>query len=80
MDVGLVDCDYLDRLNRYHLELQNAAALSAHLLDLTIELASEEWVQAACFMMRDRLPDLAENLPFPDRPAGLDRGDEDGQS
>lgn len=62
-----VDLKAFDRaLNDYHNELTNAACLSAHLLDLGIDNSSQpEWYRSACQMMRDRLTELAEALPFP---------------
>ncbi len=53
-------------LNDYHIELLNVASLSSHLLDLCLDDAGlPDWRLSACHMMRDRLCELVESLPFP---------------
>ena len=61
----MADKAYIDLLNEYHLELLSVAHLSAHLLDLVIELDVPEWQKSGCCLMRDRLESLAVALPFP---------------
>ena len=57
---------YNQALNDYHINLIDVAMLSAHLLDLGIDNSEQsEWYRAACHMMRNRLVELAEALPFP---------------
>lgn len=62
-----VDLKVYERvLNDYHINLVNAAFLSSHLLDRCLDDSSlPEWQRSACHMMRDRLIELAEGLPFP---------------
>ena len=56
---------YLRQLNDYHTKLLSCSQLTAHLLDLRIDSEAEEWQSAGCWMMREMLLYLAENLPFP---------------
>lgn len=56
---------YLRQLNDYHAQLMCCVDLAVHLLDLSIEDASEEWRRSAGWLMRDQLKRLAEDLPFP---------------
>lgn len=61
----MADQAYIDSLNDYHLELVSVAQLSAHLLDLVVDLDVPEWQKSGCWLMRQRLEALAEALPFP---------------
>lgn len=63
----MADQQYIDTLNDYHLELVSVAELSAHLLDLVIDLDVPEWQSAACWLMRNRIVELAIALPFPEK-------------
>lgn len=56
---------YFDQLNEYHCKLASCAQLTAFLIDCAAEKSDEEWHQAGCWLMRDMLSNLAENLPFP---------------
>ena len=56
---------YFDQLNAYHCKLSSCAQLTAYLMDHAQDEADEEWHQAGCWLMRDMLTELAENLPFP---------------
>jgi hypothetical protein len=66
--------EYLRTLNEYHVELASVAALSAYLLDVSIDLDGDEWHKSGCFLMRNRLVEIAENLPFPPSSASKDAG------
>lgn len=65
--MNAVDLREYDRvLNDYHTDLLDAAFLTSHLLDLCLDTSDlPEWRVAACHMMRNRLVELAEALPFP---------------
>lgn len=56
---------YIRQLNDYHAQLLSCSQLSAHLLDEQVDSNVEEWQKAGCWLMRDMLLHLAENLPFP---------------
>jgi hypothetical protein len=61
----MADKAYIDLLNEYHLELVSVAHLSAHLLDLMIDLDVPDWQRSGCWLMREKLEALAVALPFP---------------
>ena len=56
---------YFRQLNDYHCKLSSCAELTAYLIDCAGENSQEEWHIAGCFLMRDMLRDLSQNLPFP---------------
>ena len=67
MPMNAVDLKAYNRvLNDYHCELLSVAFLSAHLLDLAIDVDCPEWQKSACHLMRTRIVEMAEGLPFPE--------------
>ena len=62
----MAETDYLRRLDDYHTELLSVAQLTAHLLDVLVD-NDVEWQAAGAWLMKQKLLDLAENLPFPER-------------
>lgn len=65
----MVDADYLRRLNDYHTELLSVAQLTAHLLDGLIDTNRAEWESSGAWLMKNKLVELAEGLPFPEASA-----------
>lgn len=65
----MADSDYLRRLDDYHTELLSVAHLTAHLLDILVDKRFEEWQSSGAWLMRNKLVELAENLPFPSKSA-----------
>lgn len=61
----MAESDYLRRLDDYHTELLSVAHLTAHLLDALIDTNRAEWESSAAWLMKNRLVQLAEELPFP---------------
>ncbi len=61
----MAEADYRRQLNDYHTELLSVAHLTAHLLDGLIDTNREEWESSGAFLMKEKLVQLAENLPFP---------------
>lgn len=58
--------DYLEKLNAYQTRLVSVASVAAHLLDLVVDDRDvPDWQSAACWLMRDELQQLAQDLPFP---------------
>jgi len=58
--------EFKQKLEDYHVDLIDVAFLSSHLLDLCLDDSDlPEWRLAACHLMRKRLVDVAEALPFP---------------
>jgi len=62
----MAESDYFRRLDDYHTELLSVAQLTAHLLDVLID-NEVDWQAAGAWLMKQKLLDLAENLPFPER-------------
>lgn len=56
---------YIRQLNDYHAQLISCVHLAAHLLELSIDDAPEEWRRSGAWLMRDQLKRLSEDLPFP---------------
>jgi len=63
----MVDPDYLRRLDDFHTELLSCAHLTAHLLNGLIDTNREEWESSGAWLMKNKLVELAQNLPFPPR-------------
>jgi len=66
----MAESDYRRRLDDYHTELLSVAHLTAHLLDALIDTNREEWESSGAWLMKNRLVQLAEELPFPDSSQG----------
>lgn len=62
----MAESDYFRRLDDYHTELLSVAQLTAHLLDGLID-NEVDWQAAGAWLMKQKLLELAENLPFPER-------------
>lgn len=56
---------YIRELNEYQMRLCSCLELSAFLMDCAYEKSGEGWHKAACFLMRESLVELGEQLPFP---------------
>ena len=56
---------YIRQLNDYQVMLSSCVELTAHLLDQSLDDATDEWRKAGCWLMRDLLKKLASELPFP---------------
>jgi len=64
----LATSNYREQLQEFHNHLADVAQISAHLLDLVIDLDDvPEWQTAACSMMRKSLIELVQQMPFPER-------------
>lgn len=61
----MADDDYRRRLNDYHTELLSVAHLTAHLLDTLVDNRFEDWQSSGALLMKNKLVQLAEELPFP---------------
>lgn len=61
----MADDDYRRRLDDYHTELLSVAHLTAHLLDTLVDNRFEDWLSSGAWLMKQRLVQIAEELPFP---------------
>ncbi len=61
----MAETDYLRRLDDYHTELLSVAHLTAHLLDTLVDNRFEDWQSSGAWLMKNKLVELAEKLPFP---------------